>query len=306
MSREYRFVPVQFCAMCGSTRHRLKGLRLNGSQGRRPRRASGIAVSVKRCLDCDLVFADPLPIPARLSDHYGLPPEEYWPPEDFVLDPSYLGREIQEAKRLLGFRPGMAALDIGAGLGKGMTALSRAGFDTYGIEPSEPFHARAMEAGADPSRLANATLQEAQFPPGMFDFITFGAVLEHLFDPAAAIERALQWLKPGGIVHVEVPSSKHLISRIINAYYRLLGTNYVTNLSPMHPPFHLFEFGLRSFEKHGARAGYVIASHRIEVCSIYHVPALFHGPLRWLMKQSGTGMQLTVYLKRADCAKLAE
>lgn len=51
--------------MCGSARHRLLGMRLNASQGLRLRAAEGIAVSVKRCADCDLIFADPQRIPGR-------------------------------------------------------------------------------------------------------------------------------------------------------------------------------------------------------------------------------------------------
>ena len=81
MSLTYTFVPVAACEMCGAgrERHRVMGLRLNASQGRSPRSASGIAVSVKRCADCGLVFADPRPVPADFADHYGAPPEDYWP-----------------------------------------------------------------------------------------------------------------------------------------------------------------------------------------------------------------------------------
>ena len=36
-------------------------------------------------------------------------------------------------------KPGMKALDVGAGIGKGILSLSHAGFDTYGFEPSTSF-----------------------------------------------------------------------------------------------------------------------------------------------------------------------
>lgn len=63
-------------------------------------------------------------------------------------------------KRLIKFEPGMRALDIGAGLGKCMRSLTNAGFDAYGIEPSEPFYNKAIrEMGADPERLELATLE---------------------------------------------------------------------------------------------------------------------------------------------------
>jgi len=297
----YTFVRVAKCDMCGAgpDKHRMMGLRLNASQGRSPKSASGIAVSVKRCSECGLVFADPRPVPADIGDHYGAPAEDYWTPDYFHYDPSYFGEQIADVKRLIEFQPGMRALDIGAGLGKCMRSLGNAGFEPYGIEPSEPFHRKAIgEMGADPQRLELATLGEAVFDKESFDFITFGAVLEHLQEPSKAIQRALEWLRPGGVIQIEVPSSDHLVSKIINAYFALRGTNYVTNISPMHAPFHLYEFTLGSFEKNGARLGYAIAHHRYDVCAVMNLPRVIHPLLKWWMGRTDTGMQLTVYLRK--------
>ena len=97
-----------------------------------------------------------------------------------------------------------------------------------------------------------------------FDFITFGAVLEHLYDPAFALDRAMKWLKPGGIIQAEVPSADHLMSKLLNFYFKLRGTNYVTHISPMHSPFHLYEFTPRSF------ARFDLVHHRYEV--LQHPP----------------------------------
>ena len=121
--------------------------------------------------------------------------------------------------------------------------------------------------------------------------------------PSRALERAVEWLKPGGVIQAEVPSSRWLISRLVNAYYRLCGTLLVTNISPMHVPFHLFEFSPRSFQLHGRRAGYDIAEQRFMVCSIPHVPGFLHPPLRWWMGRSGTGMQLEVYLRKSEAGR---
>jgi 2-polyprenyl-3-methyl-5-hydroxy-6-metoxy-1,4-benzoquinol methylase len=298
----YDFIPVPECEMCGSQQHKVLGMRLNRSQGRSPRQASGIGVSIKQCRDCKLIFADPRPRPASLADHYGIPPESYWSnPAEWEVPDHYFAREIAEAKQLLGFTPGMTALDIGAGLGNGMIAMKRAGFDVYGIEPSEPFRAKAIERIRVPdNRLQLAGVEDAEFPAAHFDFITFGAVLEHIQEPGRAIERAMGWLKPGGVLQAEVPSSRWLISRIANAFFAMHGVNYVSNLSPMHSPFHLYEFGLESFQKHGQRAGYEVAKHRFNVCTIYHMPKLLQPLLRTYMDKTETGMQLTVWLRRSS------
>jgi len=287
----YDFRPVSHCNMCGSTRFRLLGMRLSASQGLNPRAAEGIAVPVKDCRECGLIFADPLPVPDDLSDHYGLPPEDYWG-EALAWAPDYFSRQIEGAKRLIGFKPGMAALDIGAGVGLAMKSLSLAGFDTWGLEPSEPFRRKAIEqTGIDPDRIQLAGIEQADYAPGSFDFITFGAVLEHLYDPHAALAKAVRWLRPGGTIQAEVPSANWLIPRLVNLYFRLRGTNYVTHISPMHAPFHLYEFTLKSF------AGFEIADHWFDVCTIIHVPSMLHPLFRWWMRRTDTGMQLTVFLR---------
>lgn len=268
------------------------GMRLNQSQGMRPRHVSGIAVSVKRC-ECGLIFADPQPVPDDLADHYGVPPEEYW--SDLGWDSDYFSEQIATAKRLLPFETGMTALDIGAGQGKAMRSLLEAGFDARGIEPSEPFFERLGFLG---DRVTMTKLEEADFPEQSFDFITFGAVLEHLFSPRDALARTMKWLKPGGIVQAEVPSSDYLVSRIVNRFFRLRGTNYVTHISPMHAPFHLFEFTLESFRRNGKILGYEVAEHQFDVGGIPHLPSFTHPLLKWWMEKRQSGMQLTVYLRR--------
>ena len=293
-------MPVIQCNMCGSppTEHRIIGRRLNGHQGAFPKRKRGISVSVSKCQRCSLVFADPQPVPFDLQDHYGLPPESYWLDEYFQLSDKYFSEVIAKHRELAGFVPGMTALDIGAGLGKAMIALERAGFDTYGIEPSIPFRERAISRlGVDPERLMAGGVEEAEFSPAKFDLITFGAVLEHLYDPSASIAKALQWLKPGGFIHIEVPSSKWLIGRIINAAYRVQGSDFVGNISPMHTPFHLYEFGVPSFEMNGAKLGYQIAFHEHMVCGTY-MPRFLDPLLKSWMRATGTGMQLSIWLRK--------
>ena len=95
------------------------------------------------------------------------------------------------------FTPGMTALDIGSGLGKAMRSLTAAGFDSFGIEPSAIFRSRSIELmGIAPDRVQHAPVEEAEYPPEFFDLISFGAVLEHLYDPKAALEKALGGSSP--------------------------------------------------------------------------------------------------------------
>jgi 2-polyprenyl-3-methyl-5-hydroxy-6-metoxy-1,4-benzoquinol methylase len=297
----YYFEEVTRCEMCGDSteKHKILGQRLNQSQGVHPKRKTGISVSVKKCTKCELIYSSPQPIPFDIQDHYGTPPEQYWKPSYFEWAPNYFAYEIKIAKQLLPFREGMKALDIGAGLGKAMISLEKAGFETYGFEPSEPFYERAVsKMNINPERLKLGMIENVDYPENSFDFITFGAVVEHLYHPAASIEKALKWLKPGGVMQIEVPSSRHFVAKLINMYFRLKGTNYVTHISPMHHPFHLYEFGLKSFEELSKRIGFKIVKSEYYVCNVYNIPKVLHPMLKYYMKRTNTGMQLTVWLSK--------
>ena len=299
--KRYSFKDIDKCEMCGesSETHKTLGIRLNKSQGKNPKNKIGIAVGVKKCRKCNLIYASPQPIPNDLQDHYGTPPEDYWKPEYFDWNKKYFHTQTKTAQKLLDFKKGMTALDIGAGLGKAMLTLENEGFDAFGLEPSKPFYKRAIEQmGISEKKLTLGAVEELEYDPESFDFITFGAVVEHLYNPKECIEKAIKWLKPNGIIHIEVPSSNWFISVIINTYYKLIGTNYVTNLSPMHTPFHLYEFDLTSFERLGEEIGFNVEKHHFTVCEIFFVPKFLHPLLRWYMKKTNKGMQLTVYLKK--------
>ncbi|MBK7298015.1 MAG: class I SAM-dependent methyltransferase [Flavobacteriales bacterium] len=297
----YSFKSIKTCNMCGSgpEQHDLMGQRLNGSQGSRPWKKKGVTTSVQKCKRCKLIFSDPMPIPLDLQDHYGVPPENYWVDGYFKVEENYFGHNLNRFRSLMEFKPGMTALDVGAGIGKAMIALNKAGFDTYGFEPSEPFRSRAIERmGIDPDRIQLGDIESIEYPEGKFDLISFGAVLEHLYDPSFCLGKAMRWLKPGGLVQIEVPSSQWLIHRLINASYAIRGSNYVANLSSMHPPYHLHEFGVKSFEENGKVNGYGIAFHEFYICQTF-MPSILDGPLKCIMRRSGTGMQLSIWLRKS-------
>jgi SAM-dependent methyltransferase len=287
--------------MCGSTEATVLGRRLSTHQGLRPTSKTGVATTVMRCTQCGLVYANPLPLPADIGQHYDTDPGGYWKPEYFNDDPAYFRDQAQTFRSLWGRDSTPVALDIGAGLGKAMRSLTVQGFDAHGIEPSPAFRDAAIaQGGIEPDRITLGAVEDADLPADTFDFVTFGAVLEHLADPADMIDRALHWTRPGGLVHIEVPSSDWLTARIFNLAYRAQGLDYVTNLSPMHPPFHLYEFTPASFTAHAGRNGHRVALMR----RMTGVDTFLPGPdraWRWLMARTGTGMQLEVWL-RSPCS----
>ncbi|MBS1807110.1 MAG: class I SAM-dependent methyltransferase [Acidobacteria bacterium] len=295
----YSFKIIDRCNMCGNTKGiSILGKRLNTSQGKKPASKTGIATTIVKCKNCHLIFSNPQPIPQNLFDHYGVPPESYWQGHYFQIESDCFQHEIRTVQQIIGKTRGIVALDIGAGIGKTVVAMQRAGFEAYGIEPSVPFYEYAVnKMGICSERLILASAETAFFPDAYFDFVTFGAVLEHLYDPSQAIVRALTWLKHGGILHAEVPSSQWLVNKIANLYYRLIGTDYVANLSPMHSPFHLYEFSVDSFREHSKAHRYEVAFFEYFVCQTY-LPKILDKPLRTIMNMTKTGMQLSIWLRK--------
>jgi SAM-dependent methyltransferase len=239
-----------------------------------------------------------MPLPKDIADHYAIDPAEYWVNGTTAPDPGYFEEQISTFQRLWeACQDAPAALDVGAGLGKAMLKLSEHGFDAYGVEPSAPFREAAItHNGIRDDRLLPGRIEDAEFAPRSFDFITFGAVLEHLPTPSAAIERALRWLRPGGLIHIEVPSADWLMARMLDRVYRLQGLDYTSHLSPLHVPFHLFEFTLESFQRHAERLGYELAEHRRHVCDTF-APPWVSPLLTRIMERSGTGLELEVWLR---------
>jgi 2-polyprenyl-3-methyl-5-hydroxy-6-metoxy-1,4-benzoquinol methylase len=297
-SPSYRFEPVDSCNMCGVADAKVLGRRLNAHQGLRVRDVVGVATTVLRCRACGLIYSNPRPIPSTIAQHYDRPPGEYWQQDDWQPgERDSVDRHVATFRSLWSGTRTPRALDVGAGLGQTMASLAQLGFDVYGFEPSLAFHGRALERGVDPHRLVAGSIEEVDHPAGAFDLITFEAVLEHLHDPAGSLGRALEWTAPGGLIYVEVPSADWLMAALANRAYRLLGTDYVTNLSPMHPPYHLYEFTRECFEHHPERAGYEIVSCRLHVCNTFAsqpIAAL----ARYVMEKWHKGMQLEIWLRK--------
>jgi SAM-dependent methyltransferase len=290
------------CNMCGAgvAGARSLGRRLNQRQGLRPAHVPGAPIAtIHRCTECGLVFANPMPVPAEIGSHYGIPPAAYWGETDLAAAKDYFSDQIVQFRRLYPRSERLTALDIGAGVGKAMVSLEAAGFAAYGLEPSANFHEYAIsQTGIPHDRLSLGRIEDAEFAAEQFDLVTFGAVLEHLPDPAAAILSALCWTRTGGLIHVEVPSSDWLMARLVDFTYRMQRLDFTCHLSPLHIPFHLFEFTPASFERHAARTGYEVALCRRHVAQTY-APRWADAGLRRLMDLTQTGMQLEMWLRKS-------
>jgi 2-polyprenyl-3-methyl-5-hydroxy-6-metoxy-1,4-benzoquinol methylase len=186
------------CPLCGG---------LNSTVvGTRDRR--GAALRTVLCADCGHVFTNPAPNQESLAAYYR---DAYRQDYKSVAAPKH--KHIYRAgvgalQRMARLAPHIASgakiVDVGAGGGEFVYLLSKKGFDATGIEPHTGYadYARGTY-GID---IRPGTLETVSFPAEHADAVTLHHVLEHTSDPTATLRQIWEWLKPDGIVVIEVPN----------------------------------------------------------------------------------------------------
>lgn len=281
---------------CPSTRFKMVGRRMDRSQGKNPRRKPALITSIQKCMNCGLIFSNPQPLPINIQDHYGVEPAEYW--NESYFKPDIIGNNARVLKATRYGGQNGKILDIGIGVGFAMKAMLDAGLDVIGVEPSEEFCDYAIKkTGIPESRLVRSSIENAKFQNDYFDYINMGAVLEHLASPSESLKQALQYVKKGGKIEIEVPNSSWTVNKIFNLFYKFTLQPFVANISPMHPPYHLFEFDLKSFKLNGVINNYKVVDHHYFVGPTY-LPSFLNSVLRKFMEKTKTGMQLIVVIEK--------
>jgi len=272
------------------------GRRMDRSQGKNPRRKPALITSIQKCMNCGLIFSNPQPLPLNIQDHYGVEPAEYW--NESYFKPDIIGNNARVLKAIRYGGQNGKILDIGIGVGFAMKAMLDAGLDVIGVEPSEEFCDYAIKkTGIPESRIVRSSIENAKFQNDYFDYINMGAVLEHLASPSESLKQALQYVKKGGKIEIEVPNSSWTVNKIFNLFYKFTLQPFVANISPMHPPYHLFEFDLKSFKLNGVINNYKVVDHHYFVGPTY-LPSFLNSVLRKFMEKTKTGMQLIVVIEK--------
>jgi 2-polyprenyl-3-methyl-5-hydroxy-6-metoxy-1,4-benzoquinol methylase len=188
------------CLVCGAeTRHRFDAV------------AEGFAVY--GCDACGSARTWPAPDDQQIAAWY---PQAYYGNRNVRFNPLFerltrffRRRRVGVIRRLT--KPG-AVLDVGCGRGFTLRFLADAGYRATGVELSTQAAAHARDAlGLD---IRTGDFLSQAFEPDQFEVVIFWHSLEHIADPLAAIERAREILKPGGLLVVAVPNFKSIQARI--------------------------------------------------------------------------------------------
>ncbi len=110
--------------------------------------------------------------------------------------PSYPPAAIDLLEERCGLRPGVDAVDLGAGTGILSRLLLERGARVVGIEPNAEMRAYADSSLGAGFRSESASAEDTHMPEGAFDLLVAGQAF-HWFDPQRTRLEALRILRPG-------------------------------------------------------------------------------------------------------------
>jgi len=165
---------------------------------------------VYKCPDCGLGFLDPRPDQNELHKLYS---SNYFQKQyDEGLDPESQEmkyRLVQENHRIRFFRSMKKQgrlLDIGCGMGYFLYACQGYGYHVEGLDISDDSAAYVRNILHIP--VTAGAIEGINYENESIDIITMWHFLEHVSDPRLYLKKAWDWLKPNGILVIDVPNYK--------------------------------------------------------------------------------------------------
>lgn len=181
-----------------------------------------------KCLECGLLFLNPMPTDSFLSNAY---PSDYYAYQKasgisgirrILKRLTFLEWKTKDPK----FKSPGRMLDIGCGSGEFLLKMREEGWDVYGVEPSQSAALIGREKFG--LNIHNGTLLGTDYQDEYFDYIRLNHSLEHMTNPLENMSVVSRILKKGGKLFIGVPNTKSIAFRIFGQYWWNLG-------APQHP-----------------------------------------------------------------------
>ncbi|HEY5869108.1 MAG TPA: glycosyltransferase [Candidatus Tectomicrobia bacterium] len=188
-----------------------------------------------QCLDCTMLFRNPLPPADVLQQVY--------------TESAFLGEQSDEGQarvaamqaatarlslaRLLAYTSGVKGrlLEVGCGTGAFLLEAQQEGFTVTGLEVS-PHGAATANTKLGSEVVLCGTLETQELPWQTFDVCVLSDVLEYVRDPLATLQRVYTLLKPGGVILVLTPSVESWSAKLFRRNWREFKLAYLTFFSP--------------------------------------------------------------------------
>ncbi|MBI2482125.1 MAG: class I SAM-dependent methyltransferase [Candidatus Vogelbacteria bacterium] len=202
-----------------------------------------------RCLECGVVFVDPLP-----SDDF-LRQSVYQSGVYQKNKEQNLAKQLPNLKtkitltKLNQLTANKKLLDVGSSNGQFMYHAKQAGFEVSGVELNA---GTAQIAQANGLEVFIGTLVEANLPNTSYDIVTLNDVIEHVPDPVGLIKEGERLLKNGGLLTVGTPNLNCLFNKLTWQLWCLFGISW----SAVTPPHHLYQFSAKSLNRLMAQNGF--------------------------------------------------
>lgn len=195
------------CRVCGGTlaeRSSISGIdRLIGTAG---------DFEIRVCTDCGSGTTFPIVSEAELGSLYegDYNPHAAWTPPNKLLaalqsiQAKFIEWQAMRSSPMSELAPrGGRSLDVGCGRGDLAARLKSRGWDALGIDPSPEAVEAAKTLGVE---AIAGTIGSIDFDDRRFDAITFQHSLEHVYDPAADMQRTNEIAAAGALILVSVPN----------------------------------------------------------------------------------------------------
>lgn len=189
---------------------------------------------VWQCRSCGLWNTFPIPSRSELGNLYT---RKYY--KDDFDNIGYVDYEGEREALIKGFKlrlekiGGLVGngdwLDVGCALGFLLDEVQKIGFKAYGLDISE-FAVQYCKARSSADVRRGWSIFEA-YGGKQFDYISLFDILEHSRDPAMLLVEAVNALKPGGVLLLEIWDPFSNISRFLGKRWHAIA-----------PPDHLYYF----------------------------------------------------------------
>jgi SAM-dependent methyltransferase len=146
-------------------------------------------------------------------------------------------------ERMANYRRTNRVLDVGCAIGLFLAAAQSEGWESIGIEPSEPLSRYGQE------KLGQAILQDelwtVRFPNDHFDVVTLWGVTEHLLDPRGVFGEIFRIVRPGGLLMLNVPNWNSMARKLLGPLWEMFVTDHFYYFTPQTLSLLLTKSGFR-------------------------------------------------------------